>query len=113
MTHILILIVQDGLKEIDASIKRITQMVKWNSTYLMLDTTQHFETAFNRYDLEDSGLSTYLATNVCEDESVAGVLKNYDWQSMRNVVIFLKRFYDLTVKVSGALYVTSNVYLKT
>lgn len=44
----------------------------------MLDTAQHFETAFDRYDLDDSGLSTYLATNVCEDESVAGALKSDD-----------------------------------
>ncbi|KAM3217385.1 hypothetical protein P3L10_026828 [Capsicum annuum] len=146
MDHILNLIVQDGLEEIGASVKRVRQMVKyikvsparirkfneccefenieckkslcldvptrWNSTYLMLDTAQYFETAFNRYDLEDSGLSTYLAANVCEDGSTAGMLKNDGWQNVRNVVIFLKRFYDLTVKVSSALYVTSNVHFE-
>ncbi|KAM3301031.1 zinc finger BED domain-containing protein RICESLEEPER 2 [Capsicum chacoense] len=146
MAHILNLIVQDGLKEIGASVKRVRQMVKyikvsparirkfneccefenieckkslcldvptrWNSTYLMLDTAHHFEIAFNRYDREDSGLSIYLATNVCEDGSVAGVLKNDDWQNLRNMIIFLNWFYDLTVKASGALYVTSNVHFE-
>ncbi|KAM3281897.1 hypothetical protein P3S67_027544 [Capsicum chacoense] len=146
MAHILNLIVQDDLKDIDASVKRVRQMVKyinvsparirkfnryckfenieckksfcldvltrWNSTYLMLDTAQYFETAFNRYDLEDSGLSTYLATNVCEDGSVVGVLENDDRKNVRNMVLFLKRFYDLTVRISGALYVTSNVQFK-
>ncbi|XP_049381261.1 uncharacterized protein LOC125845773 [Solanum stenotomum] len=68
---------KDERKEIGASIKRVRQIMKWNSTYLMLDTAQHFEIVFDRYDLDDSGLSTYLATNVCEaDGSVAGGLEN-------------------------------------
>ncbi|XP_055803527.1 zinc finger BED domain-containing protein RICESLEEPER 1-like [Solanum dulcamara] len=141
MAHILNLIVQDGLKEVGPSIKRVRQMVKyvrqsparirkfkeccelkninskkslcldvptrWNSTYLMLDAAQHFESAFDYFDLEDGGLSTYLANHVCEDGSVAGVLESDDWQKVSNMVIFLKRFYDLTEKVSGSLYVTS------
>ncbi|XP_055826023.1 zinc finger BED domain-containing protein RICESLEEPER 2-like [Solanum dulcamara] len=141
MAHILNLIVQDGMKEVGPSIKRVRQMVKyvrqsparirkfeeycelknidskkslcldvstrWNSTYLMLDAAQHFESAFDYFDLEDGGLSTYLANHVCEDGSVAGVLESDDWQKVRNMVIFLKRFYDLTEKVSGSLYVTS------
>ncbi|XP_055822127.1 zinc finger BED domain-containing protein RICESLEEPER 2-like [Solanum dulcamara] len=81
---------------------------QWNSTYLMLDAAQHFESAFDRFYLEDGGLSTYLANHVCEDGSVAGVLESDDWQKVRNMVIFLKRFYDLTKKASGSLYVTSN-----
>ncbi|XP_055830950.1 zinc finger BED domain-containing protein RICESLEEPER 1-like [Solanum dulcamara] len=104
MAHILNLIVQDGMKEVGPSIKRVRQM---NSTYLMLDTAQHFESAFDYFDLEDGGLSTYLANHVCEDGSVAGVLESDDWQKVRNMVIFLKRFYDLTEKFSGSLYVTS------
>ncbi|XP_060182151.1 zinc finger BED domain-containing protein RICESLEEPER 2-like [Lycium barbarum] len=79
-----------------------------NSTYLMLDAAQHFESAFDRFDLEEGGLSTYLATHVCDDGSVAGVLESDDWKKVRNMVIFVKRFYDLTEKVSGSLYVTSN-----
>ncbi|XP_055822147.1 zinc finger BED domain-containing protein RICESLEEPER 1-like [Solanum dulcamara] len=142
MAHILNLIVQDGMKEVGPSIKRVRKMVKyvrqsptrirkfaeycelknidskkllcldvsiwWNSTYMMLDAAQHFESAFDRFDLEDGGLSTYLANHVCEDGSVASVLESDDWQKVRNMVIFLKRFYDLTEKVSGSLYVTSN-----
>ncbi|XP_060216705.1 zinc finger BED domain-containing protein RICESLEEPER 2-like [Lycium barbarum] len=108
MAHILNLIVQDVMKEVGPSIKRVRQMVKyvrqsaarirkfaeccelknidskkslcldvstrWNSTYLMLDAAQHFESAFDRFDLEDGGLSTYLATHVCKDGSIAGSL---------------------------------------
>uniref|UniRef100_A0A3Q7I5B0 HAT C-terminal dimerisation domain-containing protein n=1 Tax=Solanum lycopersicum TaxID=4081 RepID=A0A3Q7I5B0_SOLLC len=88
MAHILNLIVQDGLKEIGPSIKKVRQMVKyvrssssrarnflkcvetqkiecdkmlsldvptrWNSTYLMLDTVEKFEKAFERFDLYDA-----------------------------------------------------------
>uniref|UniRef100_A0A3Q7I3R1 HAT C-terminal dimerisation domain-containing protein n=1 Tax=Solanum lycopersicum TaxID=4081 RepID=A0A3Q7I3R1_SOLLC len=87
MAHILNLIVQNGLKEIGPSIKKVRQMVKyvrssssrarnflkcvemqkiecdkmlsldvptrWNSTYLMLDTAEKFEKAFERFDLYD------------------------------------------------------------
>ncbi|XP_055803575.1 zinc finger BED domain-containing protein RICESLEEPER 2-like [Solanum dulcamara] len=108
MTHILNLIMQDDMKKVGLSIKRVRQMVKYvrqfvvrirkfaeycelknidskkslclnvstrsNLTYLMLDAAQYFESAFDRFDLEDDGLSTYLVNRVCEDESVAGSL---------------------------------------
>ncbi|XP_060189294.1 zinc finger BED domain-containing protein RICESLEEPER 2-like [Lycium barbarum] len=146
MAHILNLIVQEGLKEIDASVKRVRQMVRyvrsssargahfkkccevqkvecsksleldvptrWNSTYLMLDTAQHFEKAFDRFDFFDENFKTYLATHVCEDGSVAGPVACDDWANVRNVVKFLERFHELTVKVSGSHYVTSNVHFE-
>ena len=31
---------------------------------------------------------------------------------MRNVTKFLEKFYELTLKVSGSLYVTCNVYFE-
>uniref|UniRef100_A0A3Q7IJG2 Zinc finger BED domain-containing protein RICESLEEPER 2-like n=1 Tax=Solanum lycopersicum TaxID=4081 RepID=A0A3Q7IJG2_SOLLC len=104
MAHILNLIVQDGLKEIGPSIKKVRQMVKyvrssssrarnflkcvkmqkiecdkmlsldvptrWNSTYLMLDTTKKFEKAFERFDLYDGNFNSFLATDVCEDGNI-------------------------------------------
>ena len=32
---------------------------RWNSTYLMLDTTQKFEEAFERFDLYDSKFNSF------------------------------------------------------
>ncbi|XP_019241458.1 PREDICTED: zinc finger BED domain-containing protein RICESLEEPER 2-like [Nicotiana attenuata] len=144
MAHIINLIVQDGLKEIGNSIKRVRQAMKyirqspagikkfkdccemsnitckktlcldvstrWNSTYLMLYTTQIFQHAFERYKLVDHGLVNYLVTHVCEDGNCAGSLVSDDWNNVRNLVKFLETFYELTLKVSGSLYVTSNVH---
>ncbi|KAH0711976.1 hypothetical protein KY289_007935 [Solanum tuberosum] len=136
MAHILNLIVQDGLKEIGPSIKRVREMVKyvrssstrtrnflkcvemqkiecdkmlsldvptrWNSTYLMLDTTEKFEKAFERFDLYDGNFNSYLATDVCEDGSIAGSIQYEDWANVRNITKFLEKIYELTLKVSGS-----------
>ena len=146
MAHILNLIVQDGLKEIGPSIKKVRQMVKyvrssssrarnflksvemqkiecdkmlsldvptrWNSTYLMLDTAEKFEKAFERFDLYDGNFNSFLVTDVCEDGSIAGSIQSEDWANVRNVTKFLEKFYELTLKVSGSLYVTCNVYFE-
>ncbi|XP_071905947.1 zinc finger BED domain-containing protein RICESLEEPER 2-like [Coffea arabica] len=63
----------------------------WNSTYLMLETSQRFEE---------------------QDPYMLQELKNLptksDWTKARFLVIFLENFYQLTVKVFGSKYVTSN-----
>ncbi|XP_060183248.1 zinc finger BED domain-containing protein RICESLEEPER 3-like [Lycium barbarum] len=110
MARILNLIVQEGLKEIDASVKRVRKM--WNSTYAMLNTAQHFEKAFDRFEFFDENFKTYHATHVCEDGSVAGTLECDDWVNVRNAVNFLERFYELTIKASGSHYITSNVHFE-
>uniref|UniRef100_A0A3Q7HLV0 HAT C-terminal dimerisation domain-containing protein n=1 Tax=Solanum lycopersicum TaxID=4081 RepID=A0A3Q7HLV0_SOLLC len=132
MAHILNLIVQDGLKEIGPSIKKVRQMVKyvrssssrarnflkcvemqkiecdkmlsldvptrWNSTYLMLDTAEKFEKAFERFDLYDGNFNSFLATDVCEDGSIAGSIQYEDWANgtpeKMNKMIFLASVLD-------------------
>ncbi|KAM3324153.1 hypothetical protein P3S67_005304 [Capsicum chacoense] len=144
MAHILNLIVQDGLKEIDKSVKRVRQAMKyvkqsaarvkkfkeycesqlitckkslclavptrWNSTYLMLETAQHFELAFERYSFYDNGFLDYLRTSPCEVGTKADAFVSEDWENVRAMVKFLKTFYDLTLKVSGSKYVTTNAH---
>uniref|UniRef100_A0A3Q7H7X3 HAT C-terminal dimerisation domain-containing protein n=1 Tax=Solanum lycopersicum TaxID=4081 RepID=A0A3Q7H7X3_SOLLC len=70
-----------------------------NSTYLMLDTAEKFEKAFEMFDLYD-------------DKSIAGSIKYEDWANVRNVTMFLEKFYELTSKVSGSQYVTCNVHFE-
>ena len=92
--HILNLIVGDGIREIDASIAKVLEVVRyvkfsqnrnqifmgfverlgiesksllcldvptrWNSTYLMLKTTQNFEKVFIQMDFEGDIYSSYF-----------------------------------------------------
>lgn len=58
----------------------------WNSAYLMLEKTQHFEKVFDRFDLFDANFKTQLSTHVCEDVSIVDALECDDWANVRNVV---------------------------
>ena len=56
---------------------------RWNSTYLMLDTTEIFEKTFDRFDLDDGNFNSFLSTNVCEDGTFVGSIQNEDWTNVR------------------------------
>ncbi|XP_075473679.1 zinc finger BED domain-containing protein RICESLEEPER 2-like [Primulina tabacum] len=95
MAHVINLIVQDGLKEIGDSVR-----------YVRLDV---------RYIRQGSKdlkmlLLEYLLIYVCEDGKTAGALTSDDWANVRRMEKFLETFYNLTLRVSGSLYVTSNVH---
>ncbi|GJX79677.1 zinc finger BED domain-containing protein RICESLEEPER 2-like protein [Tanacetum coccineum] len=135
--HVMNLIVQDGLSHIGKSVDCVRAAVKyirhspqrlakfkeyaeiekcpsskslildvptrWNSTYLMLDAAQKYERAFARYDSEDR--------HYRDDLEKTGVPISSDWANVRRLTKFLEHFYELTLKVSGTLYVTSNSFL--
>ena len=137
IAHIINLIVNEGLKEHNDSIARIRGVVKyvrqspsrlqkfkecveiekiqsksllcldvntrWNSTYLMLDAAQKFEMAFERFDEMDPYFKSELVLG-------DGLPDNDDWENVRRLVIFLQNFYELTLKVSGSLHVTTNKF---
>ncbi|XP_038895827.1 zinc finger BED domain-containing protein RICESLEEPER 2-like [Benincasa hispida] len=129
--HILNLIVCDSLKYINDSLDRIRDAVRfvrysptrlvtfkkciteenidsksmlcldvptrWNSTYLMLKAAVKFEKAFER--LED-----YDTVYMNEEEKPT----TRDWEMVRIFTKFLSVFYEVTVRLSESLYVTSN-----
>ncbi|KAJ8759334.1 hypothetical protein K2173_006854 [Erythroxylum novogranatense] len=76
---------------------------RWNSTYLMLDVVQNFEKAFERFEVLDPSFKS-------EMEGDMGVPTCNDWGVARRLTLFLKQFYELTLRVSGSYYVTSNTY---
>ncbi|XP_070028688.1 zinc finger BED domain-containing protein RICESLEEPER 2-like [Nicotiana sylvestris] len=86
--------------------------LRWNSTYLMLDTAQHFEKAFDKLHLFYDGFSAYQCSHLCEDGGNAGPLESDDWVNVRNVIEFLARFHELTKKVLGSRYVTCNSHFE-
>jgi hypothetical protein len=141
--HIINLIMHEGLKDVDDSIVRIRNMMKyvkgspqrsaifksyaerktigyhaslvldvptrWNSTYMMLDVAEKYESAFELMLDEDVSFGNYL----CEDgggRKGLGVPLDEDWKIVRNFAKFLQVFYEVTIEISGSLYSTSNNY---
>ena len=133
--HVLQLIVKDGVKFAHDSIEKVRAIVKyvkgspqrldlfkkcceltnvnyksslqldcptrWNSTYLMLEVAINYQKAFERLEDIDSKFLIEFGDELPNE---------HDWNNARNLTRFLKRFYDVTCKVSGSLYCTSNVY---
>ncbi|XP_055835200.1 zinc finger BED domain-containing protein RICESLEEPER 2-like [Solanum dulcamara] len=128
--HILNLIVKEGLGEQNESTSRVRNAIKyvksfvkkvkidthglltldietrWNSTYMMLDTTVKFERAFSKmYDDDHKYLKYCLETN-----NVGGHPSIDDWKNVKVFINFLEIFYQVTLKFLGISYVTSNSF---
>ena len=80
---------------------------RWNSTYLTLDATEKFEAAFARLQYHDAKYNKYFEKKKSKDPP-----EKEDWKRARVFVKFLKMFYDVTLKFSGSLHITSNIFFK-
>ncbi|KAK5838261.1 zinc finger BED domain-containing protein RICESLEEPER 2-like [Gossypium arboreum] len=135
MAHIVNLIVVEGLKEMNKFVERVRGAARyvrqsparlqkfkecvvvekieckkmlcldvctrWNSTYLMLDTVQNFERAFERFEEQDTNFRAEL-------ERRKGWPSVDDWTIVRDLRDFLEHFYEVTLRIFGTSYVTSN-----
>lgn len=96
---------------------------RWNSTCTMLEIALKFRDVLDKLGLpsiplESDSDSDSDPDSDCDDnvsshrdyvppvELVTPTIR--DWKKVEGLVIFLKEFYDLTHRVSGSLYVTSN-----
>ena len=77
---------------------------RWNSTYLMLDSTLKHQKAFEVLEIQDPKYTEELL------EKCKGVPTSSDWKEAENILPFLKILYDATLRVSGS-YVASNMYM--
>ena len=68
----------------------------------MLDSVQKFERAFERFEEYDSNFRIEL-------ELGEGLPTEDDWKTIRSLGQFLEYFYELVLRVSSILYVTSNI----
>ena len=67
----------------------------------MLEVAINYQKAFERLEDIDSKFLIEFGDELPNE---------HDWNNARNLTRFLKRFYDVTCKVYGSLYCTSNVY---
>lgn len=78
---------------------------RWNGAYLMLDRAFHYRAAFERYILIDTQMAPDLALQGTE------LPTQRDWATVERLVSFLEHFCTLTKKLSGSMYMTSNLVL--
>lgn len=71
--------------------------IRWNSTYLMLESAVLYQQAYIQYKLIDTDFKYGLS----EEE----------WKRVETIAKFLKPFYDITTLFSGSKYPTTNLYL--
>ena len=136
IAHILNLVVQDGLNMADLAVKKVRDTIRWvrgsparlsmfkelqsllgveeksslcldvptrwNSTYLMLKTSIPYRSVFEAYEGHDVSFKRELDGSIPDAD---------DWNYLESFVTILKAFYEMTLRISGSLYVTSNSYL--
>jgi hypothetical protein len=138
--HIVNLIVEDGLKEVDLSMKRVRAAVRYirngGSRIVkfkeIMDEEKLTSKPFLKLDIPTRWNSTYLmlkAAIVYErvfarlaDEDISYVIDlsdvkdgvghpdETDWENAKKMADFLEHFYDLTVRVSTTLHITAHTF---
>jgi hypothetical protein len=84
---------------------------RWNSTYSMLEVAEKYKRAFDLLQEEDRPLLTYLNQKIGGKKGLGPPTED-DWDNVGHFVKFLKVFYDVTLKISGTLYSTSNLFFQ-
>ncbi|KAH0766223.1 hypothetical protein KY290_002212 [Solanum tuberosum] len=83
---------------------------RWNSTYMMLNRVIEYEGAIVEYADRDIGLALHLKFVDIVDKNSTGTLLSSDWEGVKRITKFLEMFFNLTLKISGSRYVTSNLH---
>nr|KAJ0185228.1 hypothetical protein LSAT_V11C900470240 [Lactuca sativa] len=79
-----------------------------------------YENAFERLYTIDPSYGAYFRTEADEvngstrkqkrKTKVVGAPSDVDWETARNLIEYLKIFFDVTTKISGSKYVTANIF---
>nr|KAJ0201704.1 hypothetical protein LSAT_V11C600323140 [Lactuca sativa] len=92
----------------------------------MLETAEKYSKAFDRLQEIDINYSSYFYSELNDDDDddnekstrkrkkndrALGALEEEDWETTRHFMEFLKIFCNVTKKVSGNKYVTSNLFV--
>jgi hypothetical protein len=129
VVHILNLVVNDGLKELDDSICNVRNAVRFVRASSARMT--RFKRCIEQLDIPSKKMvcldvstrwnSTYLMLSTAEkyqrafevlgEEDSRLVVPTYlDWENARAFVKYLKTFYDATLIISGSNYVTASLF---
>ena len=77
----------------------------------MLEAVEKFETAFDRMHEENVEFSSYfMEVNGNGKQKLIGPPKGEDWVNVGMFCNFLRLFYEVTLRFSDSLFVTSNTY---
>ena len=77
---------------------------RWNSTFLMLESAIKFKKAFACLLMKDSACYKEL-------RKIDGGPSEEDWKRVGALLPFWNIFYDATLRLSGARYVTCNSFV--
>ncbi|XP_031106294.1 zinc finger BED domain-containing protein RICESLEEPER 2-like [Ipomoea triloba] len=90
---------------------------RWNSTYLMLKSAVIYQKVFEAY--EESAVIYQKVFEAYEESDNSfksdlgdSIPELHDWDSVNSLVTLLKCFYEMTIRISGSLYVTSNTTIR-
>ncbi|KAM6545573.1 hypothetical protein CsatB_026309 [Cannabis sativa] len=86
-------------------------VTRWNSTYMMLEAALKYKSVF-KYMEGDVYYTKYFEEERVNGEKLDGPPEASDWSNAEAFVKFLNSFYQLTLKFSGSLYVTSNLFFQ-
>jgi hypothetical protein len=139
-THIVNLIVHDGLKEVDLSVKRVRAAVKYiingglriakfkeiveeekltNKPFLKLDIPTRWNSTYLmlKATIVYEKVFTRLANedmsyviDLSESRDEIGCQDEFDWQNAKKMAAFLEHFHDLIVHVSTTLNISSHTF---
>ncbi|XP_028076430.1 zinc finger BED domain-containing protein RICESLEEPER 1-like [Camellia sinensis] len=98
----------ESLKIESKSLLCLDVPTQWNSTYLMLEAAEKFESVFQRIGEEDYNYKHYFLDN--EGGERREIPTAEDWDNCRVFLKFLRMFYNATKRFSGSLFVTSNTF---
>ncbi|VFQ61969.1 unnamed protein product [Cuscuta campestris] len=82
---------------------------RWNSVYSILESASVYKAVFDRYKTQDADFrADFSSKGVHEDP---GFPLNTDWVVVERFERVLRDFYELTKRISGCTFVTSNTFL--
>ncbi|XP_061998906.1 zinc finger BED domain-containing protein RICESLEEPER 2-like [Rosa rugosa] len=85
-------------------------ITRWHCTYLMLKAGLKYEALFGRMADEDPQFQAYFKEKGKGGQSrVVVPPREADWKNVEAFMVFLKKFYDVTIKLNAWKSVTSNV----